>query len=302
MVIWEGYYTSFEINPDSVREGCEPQIMVQNQPTEKAIILIHGLTDSPYFMKAIGECFYQWGFNVFIPLLDGHGLKNPKYLKDVTMEAWIKNVDFAIQQAKDKYKCQSISIGGLSTGGTLSVLKMFDSPNDITGGLFLFSAALDIAGKTGNLKEKLLRTYIVSEIFAQVEDLLDKDLIGDNPYRYSRMDNDGAKELSKLIGQIDKHLKNLKKDDLINKPIFVAHSEYDSAADIQGVEALIAKSHQDKTEFLRIGKYFHVPHASVVLKEDVLAKNGSPLEPKNPFFDEMMSAANKFQKQHLGKI
>ncbi len=218
------------------------------------------------------------------------------------MEAWIKNVDFAIQQAKDKYKCQSISIGGLSTGGTLSVLKMFDSPNDITGGLFLFSAALDIAGKTGNLKEKLLRTYIVSEIFAQVEDLLDKDLIGDNPYRYSRMDNDGAKELSKLIGQIDKHLKNLKKDDLINKPIFVAHSEYDSAADIQGVEALIAKSHQDKTEFLRIGKYFHVPHASVVLKEDVLAKNGSPLEPKNPFFDEMMSAANKFQKQHLGKI
>ncbi len=55
MVIWEGYYTNFGIEPDSVREGCDPQIMVQDQPTEKAIILIHGLTDSPYFMKAIGE-------------------------------------------------------------------------------------------------------------------------------------------------------------------------------------------------------------------------------------------------------
>lgn len=302
MVIWEGYYKSFEIEPDSVREGCEPQIMVQNQPTEKAIILIHGLTDSPYFMKAIGECFYQWGFNVFIPLLDGHGLKNPQDLNDVTMEAWIKNVDFAIQQAKDKYKCQSISIGGLSTGGTISVLKMFDSPNDITGGLFLFSAALDIAGKAGNLIEKLLRTYFVSEIAAQVEDLIDKDLIGDNPYRYSRMDIDGAKELSKLIGRIDKHLKNLKQDDFINKPIFVAHSEDDTAADIEGVEELVTKTNPDKTEFFRIAKDFHVSHASVVLKEDVLAKNGSPLEAKNPFFDEMMSAANKFQKQHLGKI
>ncbi len=298
MAIWEDYYTHFKIEPDSVREGCEPRIMVQDSPTEKGIILIHGLTDSPFFMEAIGECFYQWGYNVFIPLLAGHGLEAPEYLKGVTMEAWIENVDFAIQEAKDKYKCQLISIGGLSTGGTLSVLRMFDSPNDITGGIFLFSAALDIAGRTGNLKEKLLRTYIISEIFAQIEDRFEKELIGDNPYRYSRMDNDGAKELSKLIDKVDDHLKNLKKDD-INKPIFVAHSEYDSAADIQGVEALIAKSDRNKTEFFRIGKDFHVPHASVVLKDDVRAKNGSPLEPKNPFFDEMMNAVDQFQQQKI---
>ena len=297
MAIWEDYYKRFKIEPDSVRSGCEPRIMVQDSPTEKAIILIHGLTDSPFFMEAIGECFDQWGYNVFIPLLAGHGLEAPEYLKGVTMEAWIENVDFAIQEAKDKYKCQLISIGGLSTGGTLSVLRMFDSPNDITGGIFLFSAALDIAGRTGNLKEKLLRTYIISEILAQIEDRFEKDLIGDNPYRYSRMDNDGARELSKLIDKVDDHLKNLKQDD-INQPIFVAHSEYDSAADIQGVEALIAKSDRNKTEFFRIGKNFHVPHASVVLKEDVLAKNGSPLEPKNPFFDKMMNAVNKFQKKH----
>ena len=297
MAIWQDYYKRFKIEPDSVRQGCEPRIMVQDSPREKGIILIHGLTDSPFFMSAIGECFYQWGYNVFIPLLAGHGLRNPNFLKGVKLEAWIENIDFAIQQARNKHQCQVISIGGLSTGGTLSVLKMFDSPKDITGGIFLFSAALDIAGIAGNLKEKLLRTYIISEILAQIEDRFEKDLIGDNPYRYSRMDNDGAKELSKLIDQVDDYLKNLKKDD-INQPIFVAHSEYDSAADIEGVEALIAKSDRNKTEFFRIGKNFHVPHASVVLKEDVLAKNGSPLEPKNPFFDKMMNAVNKFHKKH----
>ena len=298
MAIWEDYYTHFKIEPDSVREGCEPRIMVQDQPTKKAIILIHGLTDSPFFMEAIGECFYKWGYNVFIPILAGHGLKNPKKLKGVTLEKWIDNVDFAIQEAQDKYKCKVISIGGLSTGGTLSVLRMFDSPNDINGGIFLFSAALDLAGITGNLIEKLLRTRIILPILAYLEDRFGKELIGNNLYRYSRMDRDGAKELSKLIYQIDKHLKNIKKGD-INQPIFVAHSEYDSAANIQGLEELITKSDKDKTGFFRIGKYFHVPHASVVLKEDVLAKNGSPLEPKNPFFDEMMNAVNKFQKQHL---
>ncbi len=298
MAIWEDYYTHFKIEPDLVLEGCEPRIMVQDQPTDKAIILIHGLTDSPFFMEAIGECFYKWGYNVFIPLLAGHGLKDPKYLKGVKLEAWIKNVDFAIQEAQDKYKCKVISIGGLSTGGTLSVLKMFDSPNDITGGIFLFSAALDIGGVTGNLIEKLLRTRIILPILAYLEDRFGKELIGDNLYRYSRMDKDGAKELSKLIYQIDKHLKNIKIGD-INQPIFVAHSEYDSAADIQGLEELIAKSDKDKTKFFRIGKYFHVPHASVVLKEDVRAENGSPLEPKNPFFDEMMNAVDQFQNQHF---
>ena len=300
MAIWEDYYTHFKIEPDSVRSGCEPRIMVQDQPTEKAIILIHGLTDSPFFMEAIGECFYQWGYNVFIPLLAGHGLTEPKYFRGIKLEAWIKNVNFAIQEAQDKYNCKIISIGGLSTGGTLSVLKMFESPNELTGGIFLFSAALDLAGIAGNLIEKLLRTRIILPILAHLEDWFGQELIGDNPYRYSRMDKDGAKELSKLIYEIDRHLKKIKKEDInINQPIFVAHSEYDSAADIEGVEKLIVKNDPTKTEFFRIGKYFHVPHASVVLKKDVRAKNGSPLEPKNPFFDEMMNKVYQFQKQHF---
>lgn len=173
---------------------------------------------------------------------------------------------------------------------------MFDSPHEITGGLFLFSAALDIVGIAGNLVERLLRTRFIFPILAHLEDKRGKDLIGDNPYRYSRMDNDGARELSKLIYEIDKYLKKIQKDD-INHSIFVAHSEYDSAADIKGIEKLIAKNDPTKTEFFRIGKYFHVPHASVVLKEDVRANNGSPLEPKNPFFDEMMNNVFQFQKQ-----
>lgn len=296
MAIWEDFYTHFSIDPDSVREGCEPRIMAHDSPTDKAIILVHGLTDSPFFMEAIGEYFYQWGYNVFIPLLDGHGLKNPQFMKGVQMETWITNVDFAIQKAQEK--CKVISIGGLSTGGTISTLKMFDSPNDINGGVFLFSAALDIAGKAGDVIEKLLRTKIILPILAKVEDRFGKDLIGENPYRYSRMDNDGARELSELIAQIDKRLKNIQQDS-INQPIFVAHSESDTAADIQGVEELIAKNNPDKTEFFRIAKSFNVSHASVVLKSNVVAENGSPLEPKNPFFEDMMNAAYQFQQQHL---
>lgn len=298
MVVWNSYYQHFQIEPDAIRLGCEPQIMIPDQPSTKAIVLIHGLTDSPFFMKAIGEYFFKWGYNVLIPLLDGHGLKNPQKLKGISLKKWINNVDFAIQEAQDRYQSQVISIGGLSAGGALSVLKMFDSPQDITGGVFLFSAALDIGSVAGDFIEKLLRTPIISPILANLEDEFSQDLIGDNPYRYSRMDNDGAKELSKLIKEIDYYIQNHQQNNL-NQPIFVAHSEDDSAADIRALEELIANSKHGKTEFFRIGQNFHVSHANIVLKEDLFANNGSPLEPKNPVFKQMMNVAYRFQKQYL---
>ncbi len=296
MVIWEDYYEYFKIEKNLVRQGCEPRIMFQDSPTQKAIVLIHGLTDSPFSMEEIGKCFYNWGYNVYLPLLAGHGLKDPKYLKDVTVETWINNVNFTIQKAKAKSKI--ISIGGLSMGGTLSVLKMFESPNDITGGLFLFSAALDIGGIMGNLAEKLLRTPIIIPILAYLEDKYGKNLVGNNPYRYSRMDLDGAKELSKLIYKVDKYLKKIQKDD-IKHPIFVAHSEYDRAADIKGVEALIDKSDITKTKFFRIEKVLNVAHPCVVLREDIKDENNCILKAKNPVFNEMMNAVYEFQNKYL---
>ena len=38
------------------------------------IVLIHGITDSPYYMEAIGKQFYAKGYNVVLPLLPAHGL------------------------------------------------------------------------------------------------------------------------------------------------------------------------------------------------------------------------------------
>ncbi|ABW33453.1 alpha/beta hydrolase [Acaryochloris marina] len=293
--IWEEYYKNFSyITEADIRPECHPVIMEWEDQRDQAIVLIHGLTDSPYFMRAIGEFFHKTlGFNVYIPLLQGHGLLNPNGMKGVSLEEWKRNVEFAVEYAKTKGK--KVSIGGLSTGGSLSVFMAMKDSDDINGGIFLFSAALDIAGKKGNLKEFLLRTPI-SSIVDLVEDRWGEPLIGDNPYRYSRMDTGGAKMLSNLIQEVEKITGKLGKKSPLSQPLFVAHSECDQAADIEGVEELIFKTTKNNknTEFYRIGKHFNVPHASVVLKEPVLALNGSPLEPKNPFFEEMMNSIQEF--------
>lgn len=197
---WLGYYDQFNyFSPKKVRDGCYPRIMEHSDSQEKAIILVHGLTDSPYFMTAIAEYFFNnLGYNVYIPLLHCHGLKEPKGMEGVEVEEWKANVSFAIKTAANT--CNYVSIGGLSTGGTLSFYMAANRP-EINGTLYLFSAALDLAGGRlgfiGELKERLLRTFLA--------DVLDKNkaLIGDNPYRYSHIDMDGAQELARLIKETD---------------------------------------------------------------------------------------------------
>ena len=172
-------------------------------------------------------------------------------------------------------------------------------PSEINGGIFLFSAALDIAGKTGDSVEAIARSFL-AKIVDAYEDRWGTSLIGDNPYRYSRMDTGGAQQLARLIEEVDELTDRLGKKSPLQQPLFVAHSEDDEAADIQGVEELIVKAKEGKCDFFRMGKHFNISHASVVLKELVRAENGSPLEPANPYFDEMMTAIKMFSEKHLG--
>lgn len=208
--IWEEYLQHFGLEQNAIREGCEPYLIVNDELKDNAIVLIHGLTDSPFFMKAIGQYFHDaMGFNVVIPLLAGHGLKQPDGMRTVTLAQWEENVNYAVEAAKNYGN--KISIGGLSTGGALSVYKAFKSNGGISGGVFLFSAALDLTSKYGTLGgelEEFLLTLPITNEVADIQDLIrDNSLVGENPYRYAKMDYHGAIQLKKLSERLIKILK-----------------------------------------------------------------------------------------------
>jgi esterase/lipase len=294
---WDDYYTQHFGNykqKSAVRDRCHPQIF-KHGDKRNAIVLVHGLTDSPYFMRDIGQYFAaEMGFDVYLPLLRAHGLKEPEDMKDASLIEWQKDVRFAINTAKQSGG--KVSIGGLSTGGALGVEIALTDANAIDGGVFLFSAALKLAGKLGNVSEIFLRTPL-----AQFFDHLDQtDLTNDspsgNPYRYSKIDIGGATQLSALIEELEV----LTDNKILNQPLFAVHSEADTTAAIDAIEKLIKKSTDGSrpAELFRIGKDFGVPHASVVLKNPIVSSNKSPLEPRNPFFDDMMQSLQVFADRH----
>ncbi len=293
---WKEYYEAFPyFSAEQIRAGCHPR-KIEHTQADKAIVLVHGLTDSPFFMEKIAEFFFQeLGYNVYLPLLHFHGLQEPDTMRGVSLAEWKKNVSYALDVAESR--SEILSIGGFSTGGTLSFYFAAEEKR-INDALFLFSTALDLAGGIlGDLKEMFLRTSLTG-IVTYFE--RGKPLIGKNPYRYDRVDIDGAKELAKLIKETDQLLKGFNPEEPFEKKVFAAHSESDTTVSIEAIEQLIEVCKPEITTFYRIPKEKEVPHASLVLKEPIYAAHTSeeapPLEPANPLFDEMMQALQTFHK------
>ena len=294
---WLAYYERFPyFSTDTVRDGCHPSAFEHEAATGKAIVLCHGLTDSPHFLKSIARHFHtNLGCDVYLPLLHGHGLKDPKGMEGVELEEWKANIGFAVDTASGR--AEFVSVGGLSTGGTLSFYTACTNPK-VTGDLYLFSAALDLAGGPmgliGEMKERILRTFLA--------DLLDsqKPLIGRNPYRYARMDMDGARELARLIKETDGLLEGFDTKTPFPKRVFAAHSESDKTADIGGIRNLQKKTPPERFTTYFIPKAEEVSHASLVLEEPIFAIDAAegekPLEKANPKFADMMAEVTAFER------
>lgn len=293
--MWVEYYDRFPyFSAGAVRDGCHPRVFEHGVASLDAVVLCHGLTDSPHFLDAIAAHFHRGlGCDVYLPLLHCHGLRDPAGMEGVELEEWKANVAFAVDTAGRRGG--RVSVGGLSTGGTLAFYAACTHPR-VTGDLYLFSAALDLAcgpqGFVGDIAERLLRTFI--------SDLLDRDkpLIGENPYRYAHMDMDGARELARLIKETDRLLDGFDRDHPFPKRVFAAHSESDTTADIGGIRALEKKVPSDRFTFYVIPKAEKVAHACLVLKDPICAAGGKDrekvLEKANPGFDRMMAAVTDF--------
>jgi len=89
---------------------------------EKGILLVHGLSDSPYLVRAIGEHFQSRCFLVRAILLPGHGTI-PGDILHVDRKELTKAVDYGFYNIKGAV--ENVYIGGYSTGGALAIYEGF---------------------------------------------------------------------------------------------------------------------------------------------------------------------------------
>jgi esterase/lipase len=245
-------------------------------------------------MLAIAEYFHEiLGYDVYLPLLQCHGLEQPQGMVGVSLAEWKKNVHFAIGTATANGG--RVSIGGLSTGGALAFYFGCTDPA-VTGDLYLFSAALGLYGGRlgifGGFLEFLARLPFVRFLDSK------KPLVGKHPYRYDRVPLNSVGELARLILEIDGLLKK-SVDTIYAQRIFAAWSEHDKVISIEKLKNLARRVEKVPFDSFIIPKADRVAHPSVVLREPLYAIKSqpgqSPLELANPRFAEMLAAVGNFE-------
>jgi alpha-beta hydrolase superfamily lysophospholipase len=115
------------------------------------ILLVHGLTDSPYHMRAIGQLFADQGYYVIGLRLPGHGTI-PGALLNVHWKDWYEAVDFGAKMVQQKIAGLSekrFYVGGFSTGGALTLRYVLqglkDNADIVPDKLLLFSPAIGLS-------------------------------------------------------------------------------------------------------------------------------------------------------------
>ncbi|HEY4132522.1 MAG TPA: alpha/beta fold hydrolase [Gemmatimonadaceae bacterium] len=104
-----------------VAEGGASILRVHGRKTPRAVVLLHGFTDSPRQFEALADSLYARGDNVFVPRLPHHAErgKNVSELSHLTATELCHVADASVDIAAGLG--DSVIVLGLSVGGTMAI-------------------------------------------------------------------------------------------------------------------------------------------------------------------------------------
>lgn len=279
-------------------DGNSPFILHHGKPTEKTVVLFHGLSDSPFFFDSIAKAIHAQGYTVVVALLPGHG----KIDADADMEdsdldkRWGQHVESIMNFAYSV--SDKVYMGGFSTGGALAVQYIVTHEQPVSG-LLLFSGAMALDESV----ESFGRVWGVGLIAKLMDGTYQTD--GPNPFKYPTVARYSALKLVDVIFDIREQFE---KGNLPNLPIFSAHSMADNTTPWSGIEMLLEKNQGPHSTFI-LSKELDVCHADVVVNQRQIdeihydmSKAGKISKcsvPKaNPQHEIMLAAMLTFLSQH----
>ncbi|MEO8621226.1 MAG: alpha/beta fold hydrolase [bacterium] len=105
---------------DSVADpGARSILLTTGAPTARAMLMLHGLTDSPRQFEAFAYLLHADGYNVYVPRLPQHGLrgKDASALGALTADQLRGVADSVVNEVRGLG--DSVMVVGLSMGGTI---------------------------------------------------------------------------------------------------------------------------------------------------------------------------------------
>jgi len=228
------------------------QLTPQNSPLSCGVLLLHGMSDSPYSLRAIGERLSRGGAHVIGLRLPGHGAI-PSGLLEFTHRDMAAAVEIAVRHLRETVGDRPLFLVGYSNGGALSVHYALECLEDDAlpkvEGIVLISPAIGVTpmaafavwqGRIGHWLglEKLAWNSISAEY---------------DPYKYNSFTVNAGDQVYRLTAEIGKHLSRLDEEDRLEgfPPVLAFQSVVDATVSTPAlIEGLFARLPGDRHELV----------------------------------------------------
>lgn len=187
---------TFELIPERIQGGA---------------LLLHGLTDSPYSLRRIGEILYARGFYVLGLRLPGHGTV-PAALTEVHWKDWVAASRIGARHVRTRVgNGMPFVIAGYSNGGGLAVKYSLDALKDPSlprpDRLLLFSPEIGImpVARIANFFQLLsFLPYFEKSRWESIEPEYD-------PFKYNSFPTNAAQQAYNLVTVLQDQVKEARK-------------------------------------------------------------------------------------------
>jgi len=269
-VPYNRYYAESPVYPPSfAHDWNRSYLLSPAKPPVGAVVLLHGLTDSPYSLRHIGLRYRDHGFVVVAIRAPAHGT-TPAALSSTDWESWLAATRLAVREARRLApKPLPLHVVGFSNGGSLALKYALDAVENEElarpDALILISPMVGItrfarfAGLAG------LPAFLPAFAKAAWLSVLPEF----NPFKYNSFPVNGARQSYRLTDALQTQISRLERDGRLTAlaPILTFQSVMDFTVSTQAVVS---------------GLYSHLPaNASELVLFDVNrnAKFGPLLRP-----------------------
>jgi len=218
--------------------GCEP-LFLKGGPT--ACLLLHGFTNSPYELRAMGEYLHKEGYTVSIPLIPGHGTI-PEDLREKKWVEWYENIKAELFNLRKKYN--RVFIVGFSMGASLALHL---SAHYEVNAVVTLAPVLYLKNKFSFL------SHFIHLIFPYSKKLSGPDIKADvKTVSYSKIP---TKSLSELL-KFSRHLREDLQD--IYAPVMIVYARKDHVVDNKSANEIYKRISSKNKRILELQESFHI--------------------------------------------
>ncbi len=232
----ERYSTGSAADPQQLQPNWNRSFELKSDTPVGGILLLHGMSDSPYSLRALAESLNAHGYNVLGLRLPGHGTA-PSGLKSVRWQDMAAAVSLGMKHLSARVGQGPIHIIGYSTGAplaldfTLNALQGDASP--MPASLILISPAIGIspAAALATWKRRLsLIPGLGGLAWLQIQPEFD-------PYKYNSFATNAGEQVHRLTRSVSSRIAAQKRSNP-NKffpPILVLKSTVDATVSTDAV-------------------------------------------------------------------